>query len=331
MRAAGARPAPPGHRHAGAGSYHAECLAYVDVTCLAQRDAGARRNSRRRARAVGQHHRPGLLMTDAAVDLPTLGEYLVERLDRCPASPARAPDCHRLYAEGSFAPRSSPRPQVAPLPRPRRHLGAVDRGAHVRAGGRRWTSYATLAKVTGISQPTARRRVEPPDRSGAILLRTEVADAARRLAVSWVLVDGARLLAGPTNIATTLARLRKTARLRAPRQHAVACSWSPGYPSLEEVVTVRRGPGEVPTSRCSTSWLVAGVRSKSHRPPARRRRRAVDMVRMDVWQTVDADDRTSGQHTQARLRRRRQRHATTRTTTIDARHTTAPVDVDACR
>src|SRR3712207_4168853 len=89
----------------GPGSHHAQLLAYVDVTCLPSEKTRVAQELAGDPHALSVDITAGgrdLLLTVAAVDLPTLGRYLLERLDRVPGvTNTRARIATRLYAEGS--------------------------------------------------------------------------------------------------------------------------------------------------------------------------------------------------------------------------------------
>ena len=179
----------------GPGSQHAQVLAYVDVTCLPSEKIRVAEQLAADAHALSVDITAGgrdLLMTVAAVDLPTLGRYLLERLDRVPGvTGTRARIATRLYAEGSTW-RLGVLPSTGVIGGPPRAvrpavLDEVDRELMSALGEDGRASYATLAAATGISQPTARRRVERLLNAGAVLLRTEVAAPLAGLPVMVVL------------------------------------------------------------------------------------------------------------------------------------------------
>ncbi|MCW2620375.1 MAG: DNA-binding transcriptional regulator, Lrp family [Modestobacter sp.] len=166
----------------GPGSHHAQVLAYVDVTCTPSEKTRVAQELAGDAHALSVDITAGgrdLLLTVAAVDLPTLGRYLLERLDRVPGvTGTRARIATRLYTEGSLwrlgvLPSTGPGTSL-PATRPA-VLDEVDRELMSALGVDGRASYAALAEATGTSQPTARRRVERLISSGAVLLRTEVA------------------------------------------------------------------------------------------------------------------------------------------------------------
>lgn len=179
----------------GPGTWDAQCLAYVDVSCHPGAKTSVAEQVAGDVHALSVDITAGgsdLLVTVAAMDLRTLGNYLLDRLDRVPGVTAtRARIATRLYAEGSLW-RLGVLPTVQPTAGPRPFgrtspLDDVDRGLMLALGADGRASYAALAVATGTSQPTARRRVERLVSSGAVLLRTEVAAPLAGWPVSVVL------------------------------------------------------------------------------------------------------------------------------------------------
>jgi len=179
----------------GPGSHHAQLLAYVDVTCLPSEKTRVAQELAGDPHALSVDITAGgrdLLLTVAAVDLVTLGRYLLERLDRVTGvTGTRARIATRLYAEGStwrlgVLPSNGATGSPLPATRPT-VLDEVDRELMSALGVDGRASYAALAQVAGISQPTARRRVDRLISSGAVLLRTDVAAPLAGLPVMVVL------------------------------------------------------------------------------------------------------------------------------------------------
>ncbi|WP_448616132.1 Lrp/AsnC family transcriptional regulator [Modestobacter sp. URMC 112] len=224
----------------GPGSHHAQVLAYVEVTCLPSLKTRVAQQLAADAHALSVDITAGgrdLLLTVAAVDLPTLGRYLLERLDRVPGVTAtRARIATRLYAEGSTwrlgvlppAGASGAMPAIRPAV-----LDDVDRELMSALGEDGRASFATLAQATGISQPTARRRVDRLVSSGAVLLRTDVAAPLAGLPVMVVLSADAP--AGRLDdVAARLGRLRQV-RLSATLAGTPSLLVIAWLSSLEEV------------------------------------------------------------------------------------------------
>jgi DNA-binding Lrp family transcriptional regulator len=225
----------------GPGSHHAQLLAYVDVTCLPSEKTRVAQQLAGDPHALSVDITAGgrdLLRTGAAVDLATLGRYLLERLDRVPGvTGTRARIATRLYAEGStwrlgVLPSSGAAGSPLPVTRPAL-LDEVDRDLMSALGIDGRASYAALAQVAGISQPTARRRVDRLISSGAVLLRTDVAAPLAGLPVMVVLsadVPAVRL----DDAAARLGRLRQV-RLSATLAGTPSLLVIAWLPSLEEV------------------------------------------------------------------------------------------------
>ena len=267
----------------------AQCLAYVEVTCSPSSITRVARELAGDAHALSVDITAGgsdLLLTVAAVDLRTLGRYLLERLDRVQGVTAtRARIATRLYAEGSLwrlgvlpASASGHRPLLPARPA---SLDAVDRELMGCLGEDGRASYAALAAATGTSQPTVRRRVERLISSGSVLLRTEVAAPLAGWPVSVVLSADAP--AGQMDdVATRLARLRQVRLVAtlASNPSLIVVAW---LTSVEEVhrfeqVLLQRAPEVRVTDRLVV--LRAVKRMGQLLDQDGRARRA---VRMDVW------------------------------------------------
>ncbi|SDY31144.1 DNA-binding transcriptional regulator, Lrp family [Modestobacter sp. DSM 44400] len=225
----------------GPGSHHAQVLAYVDVTCLPSEKTRVAQELAGDAHAVSVDITAGgrdLLLTVAAVDLATLGRYLLERLDRVPGvTGTRARIATRLYAEGStwrLGVLPSTGAGVSSLPAIRRAvLDEVDRDLMSALGTDGRASYAALAQATGISQPTARRRVDRLITSGAVLLRTDVAAPLAGLPV-MVVLSGDAPAGRLDDAAARLGRLRQV-RLSATLAGTPSLLVVAWLSSLEEV------------------------------------------------------------------------------------------------
>jgi DNA-binding Lrp family transcriptional regulator len=225
----------------GAGSHHAQVLAFVDVRCLPSEKTRVAHELAGDAHALSVDITAGgwdLLVTVSAVDLPTLGSYLLERLDRVPGvTGTRARIATRLYAEGStwrlgVLPGNGATGAAMPSIRPA-VLDEVDRELMSALGEDGRASYAALALATGISQPTARRRVERLIGSGAVILRTDLAAPLAGLPVMVVLSADAP--AGRLDdVAARLGRL-PTVRLSATLAGTPSLLVTAWLPSLEEV------------------------------------------------------------------------------------------------
>ncbi len=273
----------------GPGSPHAQCLAYVDVTCLPSAKTRVAQELAGDPHALSIDITAGssdLLLTVAAVDLRTLGRYLLERLDRIPGvTGTRARIATRLYAEGSLW-RLGVLPGAVAIGGPLTAArggptDTLDRELMSALGEDGRASYAALALATGTSQPTARRRIERLVATGAVLLRTEVAAPLAGWPVSIVMSADAP--AGRLDdVATSLGRLRQV-RL---------CATLAGTPSLILVAwlasldDVHRFEQELLHTAPDVEVLdrlvvLRAVKRMGHLLDADGR--AVGAVRMDVW------------------------------------------------
>lgn len=273
----------------GPGSHHAQVLAYVDVTCLPSEKTRVANELAGDAHALSVDITAGgrdLMLTVAAVDLPTLGRYLLERLDRVPGvTGTRARIATRLYAEGStwrLGVLSSTGASGGPpqLIRPT-VLDEVDRELMSALGEDGRASYAALAAATGISQPTARRRVDRLISSGAVLLRTEVAAPLAGLPVMVVLSADAP--AGRLDdAAARLGRLRQVrlSTTLAGTPCLLVVAW---LASLEEVHRFEQELAHVVPDVVVADRLVVlrAVKRMGHLLDVEGR--ATGTVRMDVW------------------------------------------------
>jgi DNA-binding Lrp family transcriptional regulator len=298
----------------GLGSHHARCLAYVDVTCLPSATTRVARELSGDAHALSVDITAGssdLLLTVAAVDLRTLGHYLLERLDRVPGvTGTRARIATRLHAEGSLwrlgvLPPAGPGHGAAtgtvamggPFPvGGALVLDDVDRVLMSALGADGRASYATLAQVAGTSQPTARRRVDRLIGCGAVLLRTEVAAPLAGWPVAVVLSADAP--AGRLeDVAATLGRLRQV-RLCATLASTPSLLMVAWLPSLEEVHRFEQGLVQrVPDLRVLDRLVVLrAVKRMGHLLDEQGC--AVGVVPMDVWRDpVEAPEVPGGDGT----------------------------------
>ena len=273
----------------GPGSHHAQVLAYVEVSCLPSEKTRVAQQLAGDAHALSVDITAGgrdLLLTIAAVDLTTLGSYLLERLDRVPGVTAtRARIATRLYAEGStwrlgVLPPAGASGGGMPAIRPA-VLDDVDRELMSALGEDGRASFATLAQVTGTSQPTARRRVDRLLSSGAVLLRTDVAAPLAGLPVMVVLSADAP--AGRLDdVAARLGRLRQV-RLSATLAGTPSLLVVAWLSSLEEVHRfeqdlVHQVPEAVVVDRLV---VLRSVKRMGHLLDLDGR--ATGTVRMDVW------------------------------------------------
>jgi DNA-binding Lrp family transcriptional regulator len=226
----------------GLGMWADQCLAYVDVTCSPRARMAVAAELAGDPHALSVEITAGgsdLLVTAAAADLTTLGRYLLERLDRIPGiTGTRTRIATRLYTEGSGWRLGALSPQRRAVLQPFRSrassasrptwLDAVDRDLVVELGRDGRTSFAALASIAKVSQPTARRHTARLIESGAVLLRTELAAPLAGWPVSVVLSADAP--AGQLQeVSTSVSRIRQV-RL---------CATLAGSPSLIVVAWLR--------------------------------------------------------------------------------------------
>jgi len=272
------------------GSQHAQLLAYVEVSCLPSEKVRVARQLASDAHALSVDITAGgrdLLMTVAAVDLPTLGRYLLERLDRVPGvTGTHVRVATRLYAEGStwrlgVLPGGADRGESSvPAVRPA-VLDDVDRELMSALGVDGRASYATLAELTGTSQATARRRVDRLIGSGAVLLRTDVAAPLAGLPVMTVLsanAPAARL----DSVAQRLGQLRQV-RLSATLAGTPSLLVTAWLSSLEEVHRFEQRVAQQAPEADIVNRLVVLRSLKRMGRLLDEAGRAVAIVPMDVW------------------------------------------------
>jgi DNA-binding Lrp family transcriptional regulator len=205
----------------GVSLWDAHCLAYVFVRCSPGRNLAVAQELAGDAHTLSIDHTAGaydLFVTVAAADLGALYRYLLHRIDLMPGvTETHTRICTHLYRDGSHwrlgtLPRQSAsrlalatERQTAPCATPW-HEEDSRILVHLGLDGR--ASYATLASAAGISETSARRRLNSLVAAGAVVLRAEVAAHLVGWGVQVVLsVDApsARL----TEAATAIARLRQ--------------------------------------------------------------------------------------------------------------------------
>lgn len=178
---------------------HAQCVAYVEITCApAHRSAVAEAIAQHRPAVTVELTTGGadILVTVAAADLMTLSHYLLEHLGQVEhVLSSKARIATRMYAEGSaWRVRELPGRAVAELERARGQAMVGDAPlagllpplpglkamiTHLALDGR--ASYVELADSGGVSPTTARRHVSLLLRSGVVIPRTDVCAPA----VGW--------------------------------------------------------------------------------------------------------------------------------------------------
>jgi DNA-binding Lrp family transcriptional regulator len=180
-------------------------------------------------------------------------------------------------------------------------LDDVDRELMARLGVDGRASFAALAQATGISQPTARRRVDRLISTGAVLMRTEVAAPLAGWPVTVVLsadAPAARL----DDAAARLGRLRQV-RLCATLAGTPSLLVIAWLATLEDVHRfeqdlVHRVPEVDVVDRLV---VLRAVKRMGHLLDAEGR--ATGTVRMDVWRDPVPSDPSSvdGAPTAARV------------------------------
>lgn len=177
---------------------HAQCLAYVEITCAPEHRLAVAQAIAKHSLAVTVELATGsadILATVAAADLPTMSHYLLEHLDRVDhVRSTRSRIATRLYGEGSrWRIGELPAPAVTALQQvaaeqfgPATPDVQVGMSENVKAmmiqlsqDGR--TSIADLAERSGLSQSSARRKLTQLLGSRMVVLRADV----NRHAVGW--------------------------------------------------------------------------------------------------------------------------------------------------
>jgi DNA-binding Lrp family transcriptional regulator len=279
----------------GVAVWNAQCLAYVAVSCSPDRRQAVADVLARDLHALSVELTAGgadLFVTVAAADLTALSRYLLDRLERIPGVTAtRTGIATRLYREGSgWRLGALPTDAATALPAPtddRTATGAgspllpADRAILVQLGLDGRSSYRTLAAAAGVSEPTARRRTSRLLRSGAVLLRAEVAGPL----AGWpVLVN--------LSIDVPTSRLEDTARAVGRLHQVRLCATLAGTPPLL-VAAWLHGVEEIHRFELLLARTLPGLtvvdRLITLRPVKRVGRlldedgRAVGAVPMDVW------------------------------------------------
>jgi DNA-binding Lrp family transcriptional regulator len=172
----------------GEAVWSAHCVAYVEVTCTAGATLEVAHTLAQDPHALTVEVTAGsadLFLTVAAVDLSTMSNYLLRRVDTVAGiTHTNTRISTKLYKDGSHwrldarpRRRAAP-PSAGPVTRPGRESAAqhadLDRKLSVLLGMDGRASYADLSHQLEVSEATVRRRVDQLLRSGAVILRTEV-------------------------------------------------------------------------------------------------------------------------------------------------------------
>lgn len=221
---------------------HAQCLAYVEITCRPEHRLAVAQAIARHSKAVTVELTTGsadILATVAAADLTTMSHYLLEHLDLVEhVSGTRARFATRLYGEGSrWRIGELPATTVASLqqvaveqvgggPAVRVEMSDSIKAMMIQLSQDGRISIAELAERSGLSQSGARRKLAQLLRSRMVVLR---ADVSRR-AVGWpvqVYLWAHTPVESLNDTATALSRLREsrlTATVTAGPNLAL-CAW----------------------------------------------------------------------------------------------------------
>jgi len=298
----------------GVALWNARCVAFVEVDCVPARRLGVAEALAADRHALSVELTTGaadLFLTVAAADLTALSRYLLERLDRIPGVTAtRVGIATRLYRDGSsWRLGALPREAITTLRVPTAAapvtgpppgaLSADNRALLVQLGLDGRSSYAELATAAGISEPTARRHVAQLVRTGAVLLRADVAGAL----AGWPV-----LVYFSVDVPTS--RLTEAARAVSQLRHVRLCATLAGSRPLV-VAAWLRDLDEIHRFELSLTRMAPGLavaeRMITVRPVKRMGRlldqhgRAVSAVPMDVWcdplEPLRPDSRSSmGRH-----------------------------------
>lgn len=226
----------------GQAVWSAHCVAYVEVTCTTGATLHVAHTLAQDPHALTVEVTAGaadLFLTVAAVDLNTMSSYLLRRIGTVPGiTHTNTRISTKLYKDGSHwrldaLPRRRPAP---PSTGPATSRGEertashaeLDRKLSLLLGRDGRASYADLSHQLEVSEATVRRRVDHLLRSGAVILRTEV--AAER--VGWP-VSAIMSLDVPVTLLGEAART--AARLRQVRLVATVA----GSPSLVVVAWLK--------------------------------------------------------------------------------------------
>jgi DNA-binding Lrp family transcriptional regulator len=284
---------------------NAQCLAYAEITCHPHTRFQVADTLATHGPAITVELTTGnadLLVTVAAVDLPTMSHYLLEHLANVAGVVrTKVRIVTRLYSEGSsWRLRLLPGAAVAAL----RNLSRDDDGegsppdgssamsatakailTHLVIDGR--ASYTELAERSGTSPTTARRRVNELLRSGVIILRTDVSAGDVGWPVEtymWADTPVGTLV----NTAQRLSGMRQT-RLTvtvAGSESLAYCSW---LPTVEEVHRLELAIAEeMPLLRVVDRLIVLRAIKRNGRL-LDASGRAIGLVPINIWDDLLCD------------------------------------------
>ncbi|MFC6706829.1 Lrp/AsnC family transcriptional regulator [Flexivirga alba] len=224
----------------GEAVWSAHCVAYVEVTCTAGATLEVAHTLAQDPHALTVEVTAGsadLFLTVAAVDLSTMSNYLLRRVDTVAGiTHTNTRISTKLYKDGSHwrldarpRRRSAP-PSAGLVTRPGRESAAqhadLDRKLSLLLGMDGRASYADLSHQLEVSEATVRRRVDQLLRSGAVILRTEVSAERVGWPVSAIMsLDvPVTLLGEAARTATRLRQVRLVATV-AGRPSLIVVAW----------------------------------------------------------------------------------------------------------
>jgi len=280
----------------GVSVWNAQCVAYVDISCVPGQSGAVAETLARDRHALSVELIAGsadIFLTVAAADLLALSRYLLGRVDLIHGiTQTRTRICTRLYRDGSRWRLGALSPQAASAlpdtsPPAPGHAGAF---APLQAGDRRIlvqlgldgrSSYAALGASAEVSEATARRRTARLLRSGAVLLRAEVAGQA----AGWT-VPVTLFIDAPTS------RLAQTARGIVSWSQVRMCATLAGAPPivasawLHDVEAIHEFETALATSMPDLTVVDRRITLRTVKRMGRlldEDGRAVGAVPMDVW------------------------------------------------
>jgi DNA-binding Lrp family transcriptional regulator len=281
----------------GVSVWNTQCVAFVGIRCSPGRNLSVARTLAGDAHALSVELTAGdfdLFVTVAAADLGALSRYLLERIDLITGvTDTQTRICTHLYRDGSgWRLGTLPQQAVSALSRrpdgsrtnqpgssaPRR---SEDRHFLVQLGLNGRSSYTALAEAAGVSEATARRRVNRLLVTGTVVLRAEVATHLTGWRVPVIL-----------SIDAPSGRLAETAAAIAQLRHVRLCATLAGTPAIVVVVWLRdvEAIHDFETTLAKAiPHIRVGDRLVVLRPVKRMGRlldeygRAIGAVPMDVW------------------------------------------------
>jgi DNA-binding Lrp family transcriptional regulator len=279
----------------GVSVWNAHCVAYVGIRCTPGRNLDVAGTLAADGHALSVELTAGtydVFATVAAADLPSLSRYLLERVDGIDGITETRPRIStRLYRDGSdWRLGTLAQAAASRLPRSDVQPGTAQRGAAWRPEDTRIlvelgldgrASYASLAAAAGVSEATARRRVNRLIDTGTVILRAEVASHLSGWRVPVILTVDA-----PTD------RLAETAAAIARLRPVRLCATLAGSPAivvtawLRDVAAIRSFEDAMARAVPQLSVTDRLVTLRTVKRMGRlldEQGRAVGAVPMDVW------------------------------------------------